>query len=151
MNTTQNKKIHINKTRKMRPKNIIVGKIYANWCGYCNLLKPEWKKMKKNMKLKIKSLPNIHFSFIEIEQTGQDEKIDKINRMYLENSDDKVSLQDGYPTLFRIEDGKLEYYSGKRIASDMEKFYLNGGTNIYEGGKKSRKRKSKGFLSFFGL
>ena len=33
----------------------------------------------------------------------------------------------GYPTLFRIEDGKVKYYGGNRKFEEMSNWYLNGG------------------------
>ena len=35
---------------KPSKKKIIIGKIYADWCGHCNMLKPEWEKMKNMIK-----------------------------------------------------------------------------------------------------
>ena len=34
-------------------KKILIGKVYANWCGHCQHLKPEWLKMKKELKSKM--------------------------------------------------------------------------------------------------
>lgn len=151
MNVTKRKKININKTRKNVPKKIIIGRIYAHWCGYCKLLKPEWKNMKNQIKLKLKSIPNTRVYYINIEQKNENEKVDKVNRMYLENSDEKL-ISKGYPTLFRIENGKLEYYNGERNANKMEDFYLYGGNSYIHGGNNTKTKKNKSsLLSFFGF
>jgi thiol-disulfide isomerase/thioredoxin len=111
---------------KPRPKVILVGKIYAKWCGHCQMLKPEWNKMKSSIRSKMNAIPNVFVRFIEIEQQQEQQKVDKVNRIYLTNSNEKLALQGGYPTLFRIEDGKLQYFQGSRNAEEMESWYVGG-------------------------
>jgi thiol-disulfide isomerase/thioredoxin len=117
---------------KTRPKVILIGKIYAKWCGHCKMLKPEWRKMKDSIRAKMRDQPNILVRFIEIEQVQEQQKVDKINRVYLANSNEKLSLQGGYPTLFKIENGTLTYFDGNRRADDMEKWYTGGEGNSGE-------------------
>jgi len=98
---------------------IIVGKIYANWCGHCHALKPEWKKMRKILKRK----PNGRkFKFVEIEEKQMGQKLPKFKQDY------NVDLQaNGYPSLFRFEKGHVSYYEGERTAHQMAEWYYQGG------------------------
>ncbi len=149
-------------TKKKTKKNILhVGKIYADWCGHCQSLQPEWAKMKNDMKLAMgRSLQNIHIEFVEIGDTPKNKAkgltvegmITKYNGKHLPNSVEKVK-SDGYPTLFKVLNGKLEYYTGNRDASSMYTWYMNGVNPVaikkMNGGKKSRSKKSKGFIARF--
>jgi thiol-disulfide isomerase/thioredoxin len=139
-------------------KDIVIGKIYAEWCGHCQMLKPEWEKMKNNLK---KS--NLKYKFYEIEQTDEDNGIQSINETYLKNADKKLELQGGYPTIFKIVDGKIEYYNGERDSASMEQWITkqrNGGGNKLKRKtikKKNAKRKTqkgksiyKKFINLFG-
>jgi len=98
---------------------IIVGKIYATWCGHCHALKPEWKKMRKILKRK----PNGRkFKFVEIEEKQMGQKLPKFKQDY------NVDLQaNGYPSLFRFEKGRVSYYEGERTAHQMAEWYYQGG------------------------
>ena len=101
--------------------SIIVGKVYANWCGHCQSLKPEWKKMKQ-------SIPKGSVRLIEIEEseTGKRAQFEKTNNVTLDVN--------GFPTIFKIQPGKpVEYYSGERTAEIMKQWILQ------QGGKKNRK------------
>ena len=108
-------------TRKLKGEPIIVGKIYANWCGHCHALKPEWKKMRKILKRK----PNGRkYKFVEIEETQMDKKMSQFQE------DHNVQLQaNGFPSLFRLENGKLDYYAGPRTAHQMAEWYSFRGQN----------------------
>lgn len=91
--------------------SIIVGKIYADWCGHCQSLKPEWYKMKKMLKYKNKNI-----QFIEIEE-NQQQKLNKFKKKF-----PKLEIN-GYPTIFKIKANKqIEYYTGNRITNDMKKW-----------------------------
>ena len=117
-----NKIQYKNKTKRnfnKKPKKVnlvTAGLIYAEWCGHCQALKPHWYKMKKNMKNKKKS-PN----FIEIEDSDQlkQKKIDDINNKLGEQ---KLVIN-GFPTVFKIKGGQIEYYEGQRDADSLSKWY----------------------------
>ena len=132
---------------KKSKKNVVcVGKIFADWCGHCQSLKPEWDRMKRDIKLQIgRSLHNVHVEFVEIGDTEKnkakgltvDGMIEKFNNMKKSN----VPLKsDGYPTLFKLKNGLLEYYTGPRTASSMYSWYTQGvsskRTTIKRGGKR---------------
>lgn len=118
-NRTQRRKI--NKTLKNKPTKhckTIVGKIYAGWCGHCQMLETPWNQMKANLGKKGGS-----FEFAEIEQQNEPMGVQKINDTYLKKSSAKLSLQGGYPTLFKIKKGVLSYFNGNRTLEDMTKWY----------------------------
>ena len=126
-----------------KPNVLLIGKIYANWCGHCEHLKPEWNKMKASIRNKLKTVNNIAVRFVEIEQNEEQQKVGKINRVYLKNSEQKLSVQRGYPTLFKIHGGQVEYFQGGRSAEEMEQFYLKTDKNQF-GGEETPVSKQKG-------
>jgi thiol-disulfide isomerase/thioredoxin len=111
-------KNHKRYTAKKRDVTI-VGKIYAYWCGHCQALKPEWKKMKHIIH---KKKGKKHLVFAEIEEKESDSALRKLEK------DHRVTISsNGYPTLFRIEKDKVVYYEGDRTADKMSEWYLRGG------------------------
>jgi thiol-disulfide isomerase/thioredoxin len=94
------------------PSPIIVGKVYANWCGHCQILKPEWKKLKR-------SIPVGRVEFIEIEES------ESAKRANFEKKIKTTLNVNGYPTIFKIHKNKqVEYYTGPRTADEMRKWVL---------------------------
>jgi thiol-disulfide isomerase/thioredoxin len=88
----------------------IIGKVYANWCGHCQSLKPEWSKLK----LLLKKNPNIQFVEIEEAQTN---KLNNFKKRF-----PQLEIN-GYPTIFKITKKKqIDYYTGNRISMDMKKW-----------------------------
>ncbi len=154
--------------KKKTNKNVLrVGKIFADWCGHCQSLQPEWEKMKRDMKLGLgRNLNNMHIEFIEIGDTQKnkakgltvDGMIDKFNKTALGNSSEKLK-NDGYPTLFKMYNGKLEYYTGARDAKSMYSWYLqehnNNKPRVYGGGGGGGKTKKRGLMgtmsNFFSM
>jgi thiol-disulfide isomerase/thioredoxin len=150
---------------KKTKKNVLhVGKIYADWCGHCQSLQPEWTRMKNDMKMAMgRSLKNVHIEFVEIGDTPKNKAkgltvegmITKYNGKHLSNSVEKLK-SDGYPTLFKVLNGKLEYYSGNRDAKSIYTWYMNGVNNPKQfqtkkmiGGKKNRSKTATGFFTQF--
>jgi thiol-disulfide isomerase/thioredoxin len=115
-----NKTIKNRQSRKTFAGNnkTLVGKIFANWCDYCQMIANDWKTMKSNLAKKGGS-----FEFAEIEQQNESTGIETINNTYLKNSPTKLSLQGGYPTLFKIKKGVLSYFNGNRNLEEMTKWY----------------------------
>jgi thiol-disulfide isomerase/thioredoxin len=99
---------------------IIVGKIYANWCGHCQNMADAWESMKKDLV----EQKGGKFVFEEIEQNNEKDGINQVNEKYLGKSTTKLSLQGGYPTLFKIKGGVISYFQGDRTFEEMKKWYL---------------------------
>jgi dihydroorotase-like cyclic amidohydrolase len=72
--------------------------------------------------------------------------IEDFNNQYLFNTSSKLSLQGGYPTVFRYCNGKLEYYDGPRTANAMLMWYKTACqekrvATIKHGGKTKKNKK----------
>jgi thiol-disulfide isomerase/thioredoxin len=94
----------------------IIGKVYANWCGYCKTLAPEWNKLKQ-------MLPKNRVQLIDIEE-AETEK-----RASFEKDHPNLSVK-GYPTIFKVHPNRhIEYYSGPRNAGAMKKWALSKSKN----------------------
>ena len=70
--------------------------------------------------------------YAEIEANQIDTKLQKLQQ------ENNVQLKlEGYPTIFRIENGKVDYYNGNRQANQMAEWYLQGGNSNVEMGNQS--------------
>jgi thiol-disulfide isomerase/thioredoxin len=119
------------KTRRNEPK-IIVVKVYADWCGHCTSLKPEWDRVKK-------IVPMHKVQFVEINEKHKAAAIPAFNSMH------GVMLPEpqGYPTIARFgPDKQIEYYNGERTAKPLAKWALNGGQGTEGGSKKKRRNRT---------
>lgn len=105
--------------KQSKNKVIVVGKVYANWCGHCKSLKPEWKKMKTRVYSKLGKNKVV---FEEIEENQMATKLPR-----LKNNHGVDINVNGFPTVFKVENGKVDYYGGNRNADAMAEWYLNGG------------------------
>lgn len=112
----------------------VIGKVYANWCGHCKTLMPIWSEMKDDIN---NNFPD-KYTFSEIESEQQIPKFKKIKEDY------NIDLNaNSYPTLFKIQNGKVEYYNGAREKEAMKSWFIivNGGSK--QGGKNNKKKKSR--------
>ena len=135
---THNKSTH-NKSTHNNDK-IVIGKIYANWCKHCINLNGEWEIMKQNIQ---NNYPD-KYIFSEIEQANQNTEIAEINKKFVYTKN-KVNIQGGYPTIFKIQNGKVEYYNGAHLADNMESWFIidnkpNTKKNINGGTRRKRKK-----------
>lgn len=144
----------IEKTEKNNNEKIF-GLIHANWCGHCQQLMPIWKELKTEL-LNNSNKNKIRIVEIESEDSDKDYKIDELNNKYILNGD-KISIE-GFPTIFKIYDGKLEYFSNNRDYETMKNWILQKPlVNRGGGGNKNKSRKNKkkccnnSVLSFFGF
>ena len=118
--------------RRNKPGKIVVIKVYADWCGHCQALKPEWERMKK-------IVPMHRVQFVEINDRNKDAGIENLNRVHGVN----MPMPDGYPTIARFgPDKQIEYYGGERTAHPLAQWALHGGQGI-EGGKRRNRTAKK--------
>jgi thiol-disulfide isomerase/thioredoxin len=104
--------------------------IYANWCPHCQSMKPEWNEMKNLLG------PMVETIEIEDSDFDKDNKLRNIENLKLNG--DKIDVN-GYPTMFKIKNGRAEYYGGTRTATEMYN-WVKG--NTYGGYNKSKIRKT---------
>lgn len=103
--------------------------VYADWCPHCKTMKPEWNEMKNRLGSNIKT--------IEIEDSDFD-KDTKIKEMQDRELNGEQLEIFGYPTMFKIHNGRADYYGGNRTADAMTE-WANARTGGYI---KSKIRKS---------
>ena len=94
-------------------KKTIVCKIYANWCGHCQTLKPVWAELKNLMHA------DKNVTMIEIEESEMKEKIGKLRNICKKNID-----VDGFPTIVKICGKKVEYYQGERSVDALRAWIM---------------------------
>jgi thiol-disulfide isomerase/thioredoxin len=117
-------------------KHIVVGKIYAEWCGHCSNLAPKWEEMKGALKEFVKKNPEFTIEFKEIEEKEMEKKLPLIG----EEIGGEIEFS-GYPTIFKSsKKGEIEYYEGERTPDAMQDWVLVG---VKMGGGRRRKRKTK--------
>ncbi len=125
------KKLKTVKLRKTPKKTIIVGKIYADWCKHCSVLKPEWEKMKTKLRQNTgRTLKNVEFVIVEIGDTSENQMrnitveqlLNDFNKKHFPEGNKSIEL-DGYPTIFRICKQNIEYYKGEKDAKQIFKWF----------------------------
>ena len=118
----------------------VIGKIYADWCGHCTALAPKWNKLTKILRTKI---PKRQLIISSIESENVENGLSTLNQQFLSNSDEKVAVQGGYPTIFKIVSNKIHYYEGPRELGPMLKWALTGVPRYQQSKKTGRTRKNK--------
>jgi len=124
------KSVSRGKTRKNMPsrpaKIVVVGKIYADWCSHCIGMIPVWNKLEAHFKSMKNKRMNYKFQYepVAIEQKNIAVEVPKLEQMYLSKSGDKIIVK-VFPTIFRIFDGKIEYYEGERLYAPMLRWFTN--------------------------
>ena len=126
------------KTRKNRipikTVPVTIGKIWAKWCPHCIKLIPAWDQMKKLVNRKSKNV-----SYMEVEDTEL-YKIDQFNKT--NPSGTFIDSARGYPTIYKIVGGNVEYYTGERDAKTMAEWALNK-KHIKGGARKLKSNKKR--------
>lgn len=109
---SQTRKSQRQKSQTRKPKDVVVGVIHANWCGHCQLLMPEWNKMKQMSN-------NDGVKFVEFEESRENREQE------MKNLHPDLKIEGGFPTIFKIVGGKIEYYNGDRTAEEIRSWALN--------------------------
>tara|TARA_B100000123_G_C25658168_1_gene396386 strand:- start:35 stop:403 length:369 start_codon:yes stop_codon:yes gene_type:complete len=110
-------------------------KIYANWCGHCIRMAPEWEQMKSLMDTR-RNKPEI----FEIESQ-------ELNKLEEFNNQRKTNVTyKGFPTIVKVKNGVVSYYNGPRTSQEMFKWAMKGEnkkSRMRKSNKKSKKKRSK--------
>ena len=123
---------HTSKTDSKNSSKIQVVLVHAEWCGVCKNLKPHWKQFENH----IKNNPLIEIK--KIEDTVYKDEIKK-----LEEETNKKILVNGFPTIFIIKDGNVDYFNGERTKAGLVSWVqMHGGDVGMNGGGKRRGRRS---------
>lgn len=85
--------------------NISLINFYAPWCGYCKRLKPHWEEAASYLK-------NYPVNFVSVDCTVHKE----LSR--------KFQIR-GFPTIMVLENGKTEFYKGRRTAESLNTFVMS--------------------------
>jgi hypothetical protein len=124
---------------------IVVGLIHADWCGHCQRLMPEWNAMKTDMLQNGFDENKIYQ--IEAADGDKQNKIDSVNGMLDRNIENNQLVENGYPSIFKVDGNRIHYYSGNRTPGEMKQWFLQkeGAQEPKEPSKKkhSRRKKSK--------
>jgi len=100
---------------------IILGKIYATWCGHCKTLAPIWDAIKGDIH---KINPKI--DFIEMEDKEIPQKTKDFQNKY---KSAVPSVQRGFPTIFKGYNNKIYYYDQNyNDAAALKKWLLTAPT-----------------------
>ena len=83
------------------------------------MMQDDWDNMKRDLGENKHSI-----EFVEIEQKNEAVGMNDINNKYLKKSPVKLSLQGGYPTIFKIKNGGISYFNGNRVLDDMKQWCL---------------------------
>jgi len=102
------------------PPKIIFGRIHAVWCGHCINLNKLWSSILREIKQHTKKE---EVKFISIKQNEESKKLPWENKHFIK-SGAPVSVQGGYPTLFKIVDGQVHYYNGPREPKSIAEFVI---------------------------
>jgi hypothetical protein len=95
-------------------KQTVVGKLYMIGCGHCDALMEPWNQMKKIVGGKVFVVDDI--------EAAEANKLNELNQQH----GSSVSVQGGYPTIFKIKNGgKVEYYNGERTAEKLASWALH--------------------------
>uniref|UniRef100_A0A6C0HIV0 Thioredoxin domain-containing protein n=1 Tax=viral metagenome TaxID=1070528 RepID=A0A6C0HIV0_9ZZZZ len=105
---------------------LILGKIYAEWCGHCKDLAPKWEIIEEELPKRFPRHSKPLVYKVEDSEIADPEKGLATMKPYLSNPSENVELQGGFPTIFKIVNGKLSYFEGQREVGPIIAWAMEG-------------------------
>lgn len=102
-----------NTLKNVKDGMVMIG---ADWCGYCKMLKPTWAQFKR--------FAGKEFPVMAVDAVAYPELAKKLGVK-------------GYPTIFKINNGKLRPYTGGRTLFDLVSVMCDMNTNLQRCKEKS--------------
>jgi thiol-disulfide isomerase/thioredoxin len=127
--------LDINELKAAKNK-LVFGKLHASWCGHCKDLAEIWPEIVSRIESKVNNV-----LIISIESEVMDNEVSKINNALVYKSSPKLALQEGYPTIFKIAHGRVQYYNGPREIEPMVAWAVSG-SKIRAVSKKRKDRRA---------
>jgi len=118
-----------NITHKRKPQiTVVYGKLYSKTCGHCVVLGSTWNRLIHHFEHHNSKFPHSHtvYKEVAVESANLGVGIAETNNTYLSNSPTKIESPMGFPTIFRIYDGKLEYFNGNRNYNTLVRWFSRG-------------------------
>jgi len=95
---------------------------------------------------KILSKTKGKYKFVSIEQSKEARDLERLNKyLGIVEDEKKVQMKEGYPTIFKVVDGVVEYYNGPRMTQNLVNWVkeTTGGTRKRSTGKqRTHKRRT---------
>ena len=101
----------VNKSPSMsnnKSNNIII-RFHSTECGHCIELNEIWPTIVKER--------SSTFRFIDVNEDSFDNRLNELNKQY-----NVTMVVDGFPTIYKIQNGKATYYKGDRNVKSFLKW-----------------------------
>jgi thiol-disulfide isomerase/thioredoxin len=107
------------KSKKQHKKHnlLVVGLIHSDTCGHCIAMRPAWDQMKESLRNTLGNRVLVH----EVEASQMPNGLNALRKYTVQ----KVQIQSGYPTLYKITGGNVLYYDGPRDHDSMYNWYVS--------------------------
>jgi hypothetical protein len=117
-NTKKPKKTN-KKSKKTNKKHnlLVVGLIHSDTCGHCIAMRPAWDQMKESLRNTMGNRVLVH----EVEASQMPNGLNTLRKYTAQ----KVQIQGGYPTLYKIAERTVSYYDGPRDHDSMYNWYVS--------------------------
>ena len=106
--STKTKSNQTRSNRKSNGNNIII-RFHSTKCGHCIELNKIWPTIVKER--------SSTFKFIDVNENNFDSRLDELNKQY-----NVTMVVDGFPTIYKIKNGKATSFKGDRNVKSFVKW-----------------------------
>ena len=125
--TQNNASARDSQTKKPELKVVL---LWADWCGFCKMMKPTWDKLKNDKALKAKGV-----KFVEVRDTQIDD-VQAKDPKYFKSLTDKGHVV--FPLITKFVNNKAKKYKGDRdfdsmkedLVKELQKMNAANSTNV---------------------